>query len=244
MNTLERTLLVFPPAFGLATASPFAHKAMLLLNMAGLSYEVKIGNPMRAPKGKLPVLIDHGAVVPDSGFIRLHIEQKYGFDFDRGLTAAQRGSARALGALLEDRLYWVLVYSRWFEPGNAARLRDTFFTAVPAPLRSMVFGLVRRQVRRQLRGHGMGRHSGDEIYRIGELDIAALDASLEGKPFLMGGYPTAIDATAHAFLASIDVAGLGSPLQRDVAERKSLRAYSQRCRAALEPVQPSAGTGT
>lgn len=58
----------------------------MLLKLAGLPYNESPGRPYRAPKGKLPFLNDVGLIVPDSTFIRFHIEKKYGFDFDAGLT--------------------------------------------------------------------------------------------------------------------------------------------------------------
>ncbi|MDQ4060824.1 MAG: glutathione S-transferase family protein [Pseudomonadota bacterium] len=229
-----RTLLAFPTAFGVRSPSPFVWKAMLLLDMAGLDYEVTIANPVRAPKGKLPVLVDDGKVIPDSSFIRRHIEARYGIDPDDGLEAGQRAQAQALVALIEDRLYWALVFSRWFEPHNAPRVRDAFFGALPLPLRRAVFALVRRRVRAQLRGHGIGRHSRDEIYLIGREALDAVAASLGGRAFLMGNRPSATDATAYPMLASILIPALASPLQDHLRTRPELLAYCDRCRRALE----------
>ena len=88
------TLYSFGPAFGLPDPSPFVMKAEVLLKMAGLSYRADTKGLRGAPKGKLPYIEDDGERIADSTFIRWHIEKKYGFDFDRGL------SAEALSALL------------------------------------------------------------------------------------------------------------------------------------------------
>jgi Glutathione S-transferase N-terminal domain len=51
------------------------------------------GRYWKAPKGKLPYIVDDGEAVGDSTFIRWHIEKKYQIDFDRGLTPEQRAIA-------------------------------------------------------------------------------------------------------------------------------------------------------
>ena len=84
------TLEGFGPAFGLPDPSPFVTKAEMLLKMAGLPYAVDTGGFNKAPKGKLPYIIDNGEIIADSTFIRWHIEREYNIDFDRGLSAEQR----------------------------------------------------------------------------------------------------------------------------------------------------------
>ena len=63
---------------------------MLLLKFAGLEDSENRGGYGKAPKGKLPYINDGGLSVADSTFVCFHIEKKYGFDFDAGLTPEQR----------------------------------------------------------------------------------------------------------------------------------------------------------
>ena len=70
------TLHVFGPMFGLPDASPFCTKAHVLLKMAAFDYRVDTQSFNKAPKGKLPYIIDDGKVVADSTFIRWHLEKK------------------------------------------------------------------------------------------------------------------------------------------------------------------------
>ena len=90
------TLASFGPAFGLPDQSPFVTKAEVLLKMSGLPFEKQRSGLRKAPKGKLPYIEDDGRIIADSTFIRLHLERKYGLDFDRGLTSAQKGTAWAV----------------------------------------------------------------------------------------------------------------------------------------------------
>ena len=106
------TLYTFGPAFGLPDPSPFVMKAQMLLKIAKLEFDESTKGFFRAPKGKLPFIDDNGTIVADSTLIRLHLEQQHRIDFDRGLSTRDRGTAWATEKMLEDHLYWVLVYWR------------------------------------------------------------------------------------------------------------------------------------
>src|SRR5437879_1025966 len=137
------TLYTFGPAFGLPDPSPFVTKAEVLLKMAGLPYRTDTTGFRKAPKGKLPYIEDGGERIADSTFIRLHLEQKYGVDFDRGLDPERRAIAWAFEKLAEDHLYWAIVESRWSDDANFDKGPRTFFRVVPAPLRPIVIAMVR-----------------------------------------------------------------------------------------------------
>ncbi len=94
---------------------------MLLLKFAGLEYREDRRGFGKAPKSKLPYINDGGLIVADSTFIRWHIEKKYGFDFDSGLTQGQRAVAWAAEKMCEEHLYWALVATRWLEEANFAK---------------------------------------------------------------------------------------------------------------------------
>src|SRR5262245_53824436 len=126
------TLYVFGPFFGSPDASPFVMKAQMLLKLAGLPYESSTRGFSRAPKGKLPYIDDAGEIVADSTLIRLHIERKYGIDFDRQLSARERGVAWSVEKMLEEHLYWVMVYWRWMIDANFDRGPRGFFQRAPA----------------------------------------------------------------------------------------------------------------
>ena len=112
------TLYAFGPHFSLPDPSPFVMKAEILLKMAGLPYKIDLNGFRKAPKGKLPYINDDGDRIADSTFIRSHIERKYKFDFDRGLSAEQRAVAWAFEKMAEDNLYWTVVDARWMDDAN------------------------------------------------------------------------------------------------------------------------------
>jgi glutathione S-transferase len=210
----------FAPAFGLPNASPFCMKLETYLRMVGLPFElVNSGDVLKAPKGKLPVIDDDGTVVADTTFIIEYLKTKYGDPLDAALTP------------LEEDLYWTMVHTRWIDDAGWAQTAPAFFGALPLPLRWILPPLARRGLRREMQGHGMGRHSVAEIHAIGCRDVTAIADFLGDKPFLLGDAPTSLDATGHAFLANLLWAPVDSPIQRLALSRPTLQAYCQRMRA-------------
>lgn len=222
------TLYTFGPAFGLPDPSPFVAKAEVLLKMSGLPYRTDTGGFKTAPKGKLPYIDDGGIVVADSTFIRAHIERRYDIDLDAGLSCAERATAWAFEKMCEDHLYWALLYARWMIDENFDAGPRRFFDAAPAPFRPLVVAMVRREVRRNLRGHGMGRHSEDEIAQLAARDLGAIADFLADKPYLMGSTPCGADAAVFAFLAGALAPCFRTPIRFAAELQPNLVAYRDR----------------
>jgi glutathione S-transferase len=229
------TLYTFGPAFGLPDPSPFVTKAEVLLKLAGLSYETNAKGFGKAPKGKLPFIDDAGEIVPDSTFIRMHIERKYGFDYDAGLDAAQRGTAWAVEKMLEEHAYFLTVHERWMNDENFFKGPVKFFDRAPALIRPLIIKMVRRQVRKSLHGQGLGRHGDAERALLAARDYDALAAILGDKPWLMGEKPCGADATVFAFVAGALCTQFNSPTREAAARHANLVAYRDRGMARFYP---------
>jgi glutathione S-transferase len=229
------TLYTFGPAFGLPDPSPFVLKAETLLKMAGLPYQADTNGFGKAPKGKLPYIEDDGQRIADSTFIRWHIESKYKFDFDRGLSAEQRATAWAFEKMAEDQTYWAIVHARWMDDANFYRGPVNFFRRVPAPLRPLVIAMIRRQVRKTLHGQGLGRHSEAEITKLATRSIDAISDYLGSKPFFMGGEPTGVDATMFAFVAGALCPTFETPIRTAAERHGNLKSYVGRMTAHFYP---------
>lgn len=202
------------------------------LRMAGLPFElVNDGNVFKAPKGKLPYIEDEGRVVADTSFIIDYLKQRYGDPLDAALSASERAVALAFQRLIEENLYWAVVQTRWLDDSGWPKTRAAFFGALPAPARAVVALLARRGLRSEMRGHGMGRHTAQEIYDIGCRDVSAIADFLSDKPFMMGAQPTSLDASAYAFIANLLWAPVDSPILRHAQRLPALLAYCERMRA-------------
>jgi glutathione S-transferase len=229
------TLYGFGPAFGLPDPSPFVIKVEVLLKMAGLEFRSDANGFRKAPKRKLPYINDDGALVADSTFIRWHIEEKYGFDFDRALTAEQRAIAWAFEKMAEEHLYWAMVHARWMDDANFDKGPRKFFESVTPALRPAVVAFIRYKVRSALWAQGMGRHKPAEIERLGIRSIDAIADYLGGKPFFMGTAPSAVDATIFAFLCGTMCPPFETPIRTAAGRHDNLRRYVGRMIARYYP---------
>ena len=230
------TLYQYPPALGIPSGSPFCVKTEILLKMAGVDYNVaKHADPRKAPRGKLPYIVDSGRTIADSEHIRFHLEETYNAKLDEGLTDLQRAQGHALARMIEERLYWGIVYFRWIDDKSWPHVRETFFASVPAIIRPVIAGMVRKQVRGALYGHGLGRHSPSEIERLCAEDLKSIAIQLDYKPYVMGDKPTTADATVGAFLAAILLCELDSPLKRAADSHEVFGPYVERIMSTYFP---------
>ncbi|HUD52567.1 glutathione S-transferase C-terminal domain-containing protein, partial [Parvibaculum sp.] len=99
---------------------------------------------------------------------------------------------------------------------------------LPWPMRAAVARGARKSVMARLDGHGIGRHSRDEIYALGAGDLTALSDFLGGHRFFFGDEPTLADATAFGFLVNIVGPDLPNPLKDAALGHANLVAYTER----------------
>jgi glutathione S-transferase len=223
------TLFQFAPSFGLRNASPFCLKLETYLRMAELPYTVE--TPMglgKAPKGKMPYIQDGDKIIGDSTLIIDYLKATYGDRLDQDLTPSEKAIALAMQRLLEENFYWTLVYSRWEVDENWQLVKPEYFGMLPPVLKQVLPEIFRKETRKSLKGHGMGRHNREEVYTIGKKDITALADFLGDKPFFMGDRPTSLDAAAYAAIVNVLCPKLPSPLLDHARQFPQLAAYCQR----------------
>lgn len=239
------TLVRFGPAFGLPDPNPLALKFEILLKMAGLPHNVDSSRAAlsRAKRrARIPCLIDGDAVLSDATLVRLHLERRYGIDFDSGLSAARRAQGWAFERLVEDHLIWALAYSRWVEDANFALLKAHLQTRMPPLLGAPAAALARLGARARLRRHDMGRLRGDEIYDLARRDLEAIAAAIGDKPFLHGEEPKAADAALGGFMMAILCENFDGPLLEAARPHPGLVAYAARIGERFFPTVPRSAT--
>ncbi|NKF21238.1 glutathione S-transferase family protein [Solimonas marina] len=218
---------------GWPNLSPFCMKVETWLRLAGVDYRVVTQPLPNGPMGKLPVAIIDGEKIADSHSIIARLSAVSGVDLDAGLDARQRAAARAFERLINEHLYWALVYFRWIDDAGWAQMQSVVLGRMPLPLRLVVAPVARRGVRAQLKGHGLGRHPPQEILRRAAQDLQALADWLGDQPYFMGDDATSLDASAYAFIANLYDAPVETPLKALVAAHPNLVAYcarlQQRC---------------
>lgn len=220
-----------PGAWGLISVSPFCLKLDAFLRMTEIEHEaVTATTPFGGPKGKAPWIEHEGRKIGDSSFIIHYLKDRFGVDPNASLSEAQKGQALAIQRMVEENLYWAMVYDRWARPENWPILKSTVLGGIPAPIRMVMAPFARRGVLKQLKGHGMGIHSAGEIADIGKRDIDALAGMLNGQTWFFGDTPTETDAVAFSLLANIHDVGFHSPLKAAIGAHDNLVGFLQRFR--------------
>lgn len=224
--------------------SPFCLKLEAWLKLAGLPYRIEpIQNLEGAPKRKAPWIRDSdGTVMGDSRLIAERLTRTRGVDPDAHLTPRQRALGLAVTALVEERLYFAMVWWRWIHEGNFRILRDHYFGDIPEPAREEVANHWRSVMAGCVEGQGIGRHTEDEITAIGNADVDALAALVEG-PWLFGDRPCGTDCTVWAMLANLLHPTFDTPMARRVRRQPVLLALYAAGRAAWFPDAPPADAG-
>lgn len=225
-----------PGAWGLVSVSPFCLKLDAFLRMTGIEHEaVTAPVPFGGPKRKAPWIEHEGRKIGDSTFIILYLKQRFGVNPDSRLSSEQQGMALAIQRMIEENLYWVMVNDRWNTPDNWSLLKSTVLGAIPKLPREILAPIARRGVIKQLLGHGMGKHSAEEIAAIGARDIDALAALLGGKLWFFGDEPTETDAVVYSLLANIYSVGFSSPMKAHIAGYGNLVSFIERFAARFYP---------
>jgi glutathione S-transferase len=227
------TLYHFGDAFGF-DPSPFCLKMETYLRLAGHPFQKKRGDLRKAPKRQLPVIEDDGRIVADSRFIIEYLKEKHGNPLDGHLSPAEMANLHAWQRMVEESLYWTIVYSRWIDDAGWKVFAPLVFGFLPAPLRMIVPPLVRRRVARTLNGQGTLRHTKEEIYGLGLRDVDALAGLLGDRPYMLGDKPTSLDASAAGSLINILHAPIESPLKAGTEKHANLVGYADRIRARLK----------
>lgn len=224
-------LVQFTPAFGLMNASPFCMKVEVFLRLAGLPYRAINGAmPMRMPKGKLPVLRDNGQTIADSEAILAWLQQRHGDAMPAAMRVPITGAAHAIRRMLEEHTYFAMLWLRWIDDAGYAKTRPAFFGGMPPALRTLVPAIVRRKMRRDLVGQGIGRHDASAIAMRACADLDALSVLLGEAPYFGGSEPGAIDATTYAFLANALWPPIDTLPRRHLQQQEALVAYCERMR--------------
>ncbi|WP_170427575.1 glutathione S-transferase family protein [Ruegeria arenilitoris] len=222
------TLLTFPAAFGLFSASPFCVKSAYMLQRSGQSWQrYDLLNPGKMPHHKLPVLRTPDRLVPDSDLICEWLEAQ-GADFDHGLTDVQKAQSRALIRMAEEHIYHHVVLDRWGNDAVWPILREMFFSEIPSLIRKPVSGAIRKSVLKRLDGQGVSRFSDAERTDRLERDLEAISAFLWQSPFLLGETPSAADMSVGPILGAMRATPAETPLTRRIKQDRLLNDYVDR----------------
>ena len=163
-------LYQYPSIWDMPSLSPFCSKVFYFLTWANIPFEViQVSNPRKGPKGKFPVIDDNGLLVADSEFIIEHCRQKYEVDIEDHIDDL------AIRRLLEEHLYFIILYSRWIDPESRVQIENAFKPFFPKGVGKIGLSIIRIQLRKQGYLQGIARHNRQQIYQKGIDDLRAIE---------------------------------------------------------------------
>jgi glutathione S-transferase len=201
-------LVQFPRTRLVPSASPFALKLETYLRFAGINYK-NISNEFTrySSKGQIPFIEMNGREIADSNLVISFLEENHSSKhIDQHLSANEKADAQAYNSLIEQNIFWYVVYSRsknidWFATSNG------FADHVQGVKKFFFKNFMLRQLRKNLvkkcRAQGIGVHKVDEVVEMCKNDLRALSTYLDGKKYLTGDKPVKVDATAFGHLCQL-----------------------------------------
>jgi len=217
----------FPPGKNVPSLSVFCLKLETFLRLNKIPYESQYGYKI-GKKGKLPWIEYKGEKKYDSSMIINFLNEKFDVNVDAEFSSEQCALGRTVKSMLEENTYWTLVFNRFIDNFNE-------YKKIQAPASgggigfSVSMKMQQRKSRSNMDGHGIGRHSHDEIYQIANDDIAAVSQLLGDKDYILGDKPSSYDCTLFAFFGNVLYCGLESPLKTYIQENaKNIAPYCER----------------
>ena len=227
-------LYTFPEAFGLRNVSPFCLKVEMALTHLGFDFDIEfLRDPRKAPKGKLPFVVFDSVQIADSEIILEYLDSKSDGALFADVTAQERARGLAFTRLAEDHLYWLMVASRWLDESWFPHVKAGFFGYIPGPLRGLVSGIARAQVRKTYNLHGLGRHTLAEQKDFARRDLRALSDAVGSSGYIAGDRLTAYDFAVAGLLAGMIDNQPSTWVSQLAADYPQLHGYAERVQQAV-----------
>lgn len=239
LGAIMITLYQFARTWSIPNLSHFCTKLETYLRINKLPYEIVETLPLTAPRGKLPYIEDQGQKFSDTRMIVNYLKATYGDNDKALLSPEQQGIAKAYQRLLEEHLFWISMFTRWnYTEGNWQTNKKAIFSGLPPIARDLAAALYRIRIKAQIKGHGIGRLTQEEIVELAKEDIDSLANFLGSKPYFMGDKPTGLDASAYGILVNTLGCPIESPVKAYALSKQNLLDYCRRMQAEFFPEIP------
>ncbi|RWS04759.1 hypothetical protein B4U79_04869, partial [Dinothrombium tinctorium] len=187
----------------------------------------------KSKKGQLPFVELNGNEIADSDIIINELSQHFGKDVNEGLTEEQRTLSHAFESMLNNHTTWVVRWWRYNNPDEFIKsaqldIKRVLNSRLPKSLLNFVFKIGFKSNVKQAVGHGLGRHSTEEIYDFGKGDLKALSHQLADKDYFFGNEPHLLDCVAFAHLCQFIYVPFGGMKEWMESDTPNLVAFVQR----------------
>jgi hypothetical protein len=208
--------------------------------MAGVEYEKPPLEFEKAPKRKIPYIIEGDLVMGDSTLIIERLRQTRGIDLDSQLAPRDRAISTAFRRMIKENTYWAIYTVRYSVPENWASYRETIADILApgagADIREAVGNQIKAGIDSDAQGHGWGRHNLEETALLTRQDLEAVSILLGDNEWMMGGdEPTTIDATVFGYIGNLLESSFTDAITTHAQSLSNVVALCDRVRARCFP---------
>lgn len=213
--------------------SPFCGKLLLYLKLREIPFE-KRTDKFPGPREQLPYIELNGEIICDSDNIIQILDQHFPPKKEEKMIAIspspmQSAIATSIQRIIEDSLYFRLVYFRWATKEGWSDIRIRFFKHMPIFIRWFIRIVARRSVKDRIYRQGTLRLSPEEIQNHVERDINALATFLGNQSFFFGTkQPTLVDIMVYATIHMFDSIYENCPLEVEMKKHENLIQFCDR----------------
>jgi hypothetical protein len=140
---------------------------------------------------------------------------------------AQPATSLLVQRAVEEHYAFITLYTHFIRDEGWRHTR-AFFASVPALVRPLVIGLLRRNMRSALYLQGILRHSDEDIMAFAIADWRAILSFMSNGPYFFGERPSSIDAALFGGLATTLITPVQSPLRDSLRTPPKCVAYAER----------------
>ena len=141
--------------------SPYPAKLETFLRLAKIEYVCDYDYPQHPKTQKSPWITFNGQDVPDSQLSIEFLMKKCDCKELNNLGPKEKAISKAFRALMEDHLYWIIVYDRYVE--HQGKHLKTFMPSINEYYRTLAV----RKMTRQCYSQGLSRLGKGDIQRMG-----------------------------------------------------------------------------
>eukprot|EP01084_Bolivina_argentea_P147461 257989_1 len=191
-------------AFPMSNISPACAKLIAYLEYNKIEYIEEYEMPMHPKTHKSPWITWKNDHIPDSNMIIQYFTNDSFLNrpnMDNHLNKLQKSILFAYRAMIEDCLYYIMVYRRWLDKDNVDKYLDLF---LPRNLqRKFIQPMIVKQVKRQVWEQGTSRLPPKEIYERGVNCIESIINYMSDKNFFFGDKITTLDLSIYGQIGSM-----------------------------------------
>jgi glutathione S-transferase len=218
------------------SSSPFCAKVEAYLILTGRPYETIAGSPPFAPTKTVPYVAYGGEKFGDSQAIIDRFESETSGSYktlEKGaLSADQRSTSQEVLELVEKKLYFSLLYSKFaLDQGWEHQIEEVKF-GLPWILRCCLPGRIRAAQIEKCAVHGCS--SADTAFSDVGAYLQRLTEVLGDQPFLFGEEPRVADCSLFGFLVNAKDTRYTNPLATAVRENDRLMDFLARMTSLLK----------